>query len=153
MKIGEESFDTGVIINCALDEPSLNGMKIRAEQNGISFVISSEAEKESIRKLVRTWKMNPKEATKKVADVVAKLGIRIEGIQPVDYKEGWKLTQKYGKDEKGRDKCHPPDNFIIAHLKRLGIELTHTCDEKFAEVCIGEKMGNFLHTPIRQYFP
>ena len=141
------SSDTGVIIRCIFDEEFLNGVKEEWKRNGNSFVMSSMAEGESIRKLVRTWKWNKDRAMAEVRSIILELGMKRKFKQEIDVIEGFKLTKKYGKDENNRDYCHPPDNIIIAHIKRLRVNLVLTCDEKFATICEKEGIRTRLYWP------
>jgi len=142
------SFDTGIIVNCVLSQESLGLVAKMWGQSGHKFVISSEAEDESIRKLCRTFNYQRDDAIKEVGDVIKTLKIERKVAEQIDYIEGDKLTRKYGKDEFGRDICHDPDNTIIAHVKRLEVELVLTCDGKFAGICQSEGMQTFLTYPI-----
>jgi predicted nucleic acid-binding protein len=105
------------------------------------LIISSRVEGEAIKRLQEPpYNYDEEQAINEVRTVIKYLNLTREFKEDIDDEGGGgdKLIEKYNIIG-----CHYPDSTILAHLKRVGVDMVITRDRNFREVA--EKEGLEVH--------
>ncbi len=139
MKIKKVSFDTMSIVDAAQSLESLLYINKKWNLKHHRLIISTRVEGEAINRLQKApYNYDREQAKEMVGKVITHLNLHREFKEDVDDKDGNELIKKYGNTE-----CHYPDSTIIAHMKRIDVDIVITRDKKFKEVA--EKEGLKVH--------
>jgi rRNA-processing protein FCF1 len=105
------------------------------------LIISTRVEGEAINRLQKApYNYDREQAKEMVGKVITHLNLHREFKEDVDDKNGNELIKKYRNTNAD---CHYPDSTIIAHLKRIRVDVVITRDKNFREVA--EKEGLKVH--------
>jgi hypothetical protein len=129
-------FDTGIIVDCAQDREYSNKTRNKWQLVDNILIVSTRVIDESTKLLTDyPFYWNKGEAISKIKNSLNGIGIKPDPFKEnLDIKEGWKLTKFFGVDG-----CHPPDNFIMAHYIRIGINVVLSTNWHFCD--IAKKLG------------
>ena len=147
MKIKTVSFDTMCIIDAAQSLESLLYINKKWNFRHHKLIISTRVEGEAINRLQKApYNYDREQAKEMVEEVIKHLHLHREFKEAVDDKKGNELLVKYRNTDAD---CHYPDSTIIAHLKRIGVDIVITRDKNFKKVA--EKEGlEVQHIPTKE---
>ena len=130
------SFDTMAILDATQNWESLRYL---GRFSHFRLIISSRVEGEAIKRLQKPpYNYDEEQAINEVRRVIKYLYLTREFKEAIDDEEGDKLIEKYKNIG-----CYYPDSTILAHLKRIGVNMVITRDRNFREVA--EKEGLEVH--------
>lgn len=133
------SFDTMAIVDAVQSWESLQYL---GRCRHYKLIISTRVEGEAINRLQKPpYDYSEEQAKEEVRKVMRYLNLTRKIKEKIDDEMGDKLIEKYGNNG-----CHYPDSTIIAHMKRIGIDIVFTRDRDFKKVA--EKEGlKVYHIP------
>ena len=133
------SFDTMAIVDAVQSWESLQYL---GRYRHYKLIISTRVEGEAINRLQKPpYNYNEEQAKEEVRKVMRYLNLTRKFKEEIDERTGDELIEKYGTNN-----LHYPDSTIIAHMKRIGIDIVFTRDRDFKKVA--EKEGlKVYHIP------
>lgn len=133
------SFDTRIITHCAMNISRLKEIRSRCLIKGYKTLISDLVKEESINKLETYPAFDKKKATKSVEKVINNFKMSLKKHSKKDVRKGYRIRKKYNKGKKFKK-----DAEIIAHLKRIGINVVLSTDSVFVNIADKEKLNTKL---------
>lgn len=132
------SFDTMAIVDAVQSWESLRYLTDYTFKH-YELIISTRVQGEAIKRLQKSpFNYSEKQAKEEVWGVITHLGLSREFKEEIDDEMGDKLVEKY--EDIG---CHYPDSTIIAHMKRIGVDIVIGRDSDFKKVA--EREGLKVH--------
>jgi predicted nucleic acid-binding protein len=132
------SFDTMAIVDAVQSRESLQYLG-RFGVRHYKLIISTRVEGEAINRLQKPpYNYSEEQAKEEVRKVISYLNLSRESKEKNDDEMGDKLIEKYGYIG-----CHYPDSTIIAHMKRIGVNIVISRDKNFKKVA--EREGLKVH--------
>lgn len=127
------SFDTMAIVDAVQSWETLQYLGRRYRH--YELIISTKVQWDAIKRLQKPpFNYSENQAKEQVREVIKTLNLTRKFKDENDEKKGDELIKKYGFNN-----LHYPDSTIIAHMKRIGIDIVVTRDGKFKKVA--EKEG------------
>lgn len=127
------SFDTMAIVDAVQSWETLQYLE--GKYRHYELIISTKVQWDAIKRLQKPpFNYSEKQAKEQVREIIKTLNLTQEYKDENDEKKGRELIKKYGPNN-----LHYPDSTIIAHMKRIGINIVVTRDGDFKKVA--EKEG------------
>jgi len=124
------SFDTHAIIDAVLSLESLQYLWDKYRYHNL--IISSKVQGEAINRLQKQpYNYSNDHAKGAVDEVIIYLNLSREFKEKIDEEKGKALIKKYEGSEAN---LHYPDSTIIAHMKRIGVDVVVCRDRNFKKV-------------------
>jgi len=137
------SFDTMAIVDATQTWDSLNYL---GKYKHFKLIISTRVEGEAINRLQKPpYNYDEEQAKNEVWRVMTLLNLTRESKEEIDDKMGDALIKKYRNADID---CHYPDSTIIAHMKRIGVDVVITRDWNFKKVAKREGLEVY-HMPTQ----
>ena len=135
------SFDTMAIVDAV---QSLESLQYLGRCRHYKLIISTRVEGEAINRLQKPpYNYSEEQAKEEVRKVMRYLNLTREFREEIDDEMGDKLIEKYGNIG-----CHYPDSTIIAHMKRIDIDIVISRDRNFKKVAEREGLKVY-HIPTQ----
>jgi len=124
------SFDTHAIIDAVLSLETLHYLWDKYKYH--TLIISSKVQWEAINRLQKPpYNYSNDQAKEAVNEVILSLNLLRRFKETIDEEEGKALIKKYAGSDAN---LHYPDSTIIAHMKRIGIDVVVCRDHNFKKV-------------------
>lgn len=135
------SFDTMAIVDAVQSGESLQYL---GRYRHYKLIISTKVQWDAINRLQKTpYNYSEEQAIEQVRKVIRTLNLTRKFKEEIDERTGNELIKKYGTNN-----LHYPDSTIIAHMKRIGIDIVVTRDGKFKKVAEREGLKVY-HIPTQ----
>ena len=130
------SFDTMAIADAVQSWESLQYL---GRYRHYKLIISTKVQWDAINRLQKPpFNYSEEQAKEEVRKVIRYLNLTRKFKEEIDERTGDELIEKYGTNN-----LHYPDSTIIAHMKRIGVNIVISRDKNFKKVA--EREGLKVH--------